>query len=105
MNLHKLRSNSTDLLQTIPYIIKEKENVHMFSVPEDCNKALGMHWHTTKDTLHVATPIIKKRVYVTKRQILSDVAKTFDIFGVVCSCHSDCQGATLTSLAVKHRLG
>ena len=81
MNLRKWRSNSTDLLQTIPDIIKEKEDVHMFSVPTDCHKALGIHWHTTKDTLHVATPIIEKRVYPTKRQISSDVAKTFDILG------------------------
>ena len=41
MNLRKWRSNSTDLLQTIPDIIKEKEDVRMFSVPTDCHKALG----------------------------------------------------------------
>ena len=81
INLRKGRSNSTDLLQTIPDIIKEKEDVHLFSVPTDCHKALGIHWHTTKDTLHVATPIIEKHVYPTKRQISSDVAKTSDILG------------------------
>ena len=44
MNFRKWRSNSTDLLQTIPDIIKEKEDVHMFFVLADCRKALGIRW-------------------------------------------------------------
>ena len=48
MNLRKLGLNSTDLLQTIPDIIKEKEDVNMFSVLAGCHKALGIHWHMTK---------------------------------------------------------
>ena len=49
MNLRKWRSNSTDLLQTIPDIIKEKEDVHMFSVPTDCHK----HWEYTGTRLKI----------------------------------------------------
>ena len=38
-----------------------------------------MHWHTATDNLHVATPILNHLDKPTKRQVTSDVAKTFDI--------------------------
>ena len=51
------------------------------NAPDQCHKALGVHWHTTQDTLHVATPILDSNDRPTKRQVASDVARTFDIMG------------------------
>ncbi len=52
MTLRKWRSNNQELLQTIPEDIRESETVQFFSP----HKALGIHWDTTTDCLHVATP-------------------------------------------------
>ena len=81
MRLMKWRSNSNDLLESIPEEMRETENIQVISAPEQCHKALGVHWHTIQDTLHVATPTLVKEDKPTKRQIASDVARTFDILG------------------------
>ena len=73
MALRKWRSNSGDLLNTIPEELREKETVHLISAPGQCQKALGVHWDTEQDTLHVATPVLLPLTGPTKR---SDVAKT-----------------------------
>ena len=81
MTLRKWRSNSGDLLNTIPEELREKETVHLIFAPGQCQKALGVHWDTEQDTLHVATPVLLPLTGPTKRQITSDVAKTFDLLG------------------------
>ena len=73
--------NSTDLLITIPEELQEKEAMQLISTPGDCQKALGIHWDTGRDTLHVATPVLTPLTGPTKRQIASDVAKIFDLLG------------------------
>ena len=81
MRLRKWRSNSNDLLESIPEEMRETENIQVISAPEQCHKALGVHWHTIQDTLHVATPTLVKEDKPTKRQIASDIVRTFDILG------------------------
>ena len=53
----------------------------MISAPEQCHKALGVHWDTAQDSLHVATPTLDPTDSPTKRQVASDVARTFNILG------------------------
>ena len=81
MTHQKWRSNSRDLLATVPDDLKEKENIQLIVAPRECRKALGVHWHTVEDTLHVATPSLQPDDLPTKRQVASDVARTFDILG------------------------
>ncbi len=81
MTLRKWRSNSPALRDTIPENLLEKENVHTIKAPSECHKTLGIHWNTTTDTLHVATPTLHPDDSPTKRQVLSDIARTFDILG------------------------
>ena len=80
MNLRKWRSNSSKLLSTIPGELREAEPVRLITAPSEHQKTLGLHWRTEKDTLHVATPTFQAAA-PTKRQILSDVAQTFDVMG------------------------
>ena len=56
MNLRKWRINSPDLKSTIPEGLLEKESFKLITAPEAYHKALGVHWVTASDTLHVATP-------------------------------------------------
>ena len=81
MHLRKWRTNSRELRDTIPLELQEKEPVQHISAPHDCHKALGVHWNTQTDTLHVATPDLCNDDLPTKRQVLSDVARTFDVLG------------------------
>ena len=60
MTLWKRRSNSDELLGTIPEALKEAGNLHLATNPIECPKALGIYWNTVDDTLHVATPELKE---------------------------------------------
>ena len=83
MTLRKWRSNSTELKATIPDNLLEKENVQLISAPAACHKALGVHWDTSLDTLHVATSVFSENDVPTKRQVLLNIARIFDIQGWV----------------------
>ena len=43
---------------------------------------MGIHWSTERDSLHVTTPRLNSEDPPTKRQLASDVARTFDILGL-----------------------
>ena len=81
MTLRKWRSSSKELMDTVPANVQESQPTQCITSPHDCYKALGIHWDTTKDTFHVATPKLEDSAAPTKRQVLSDVAKTFDVLG------------------------
>ena len=81
MTLRKWRSSSKELMDTVPANLQESQPTQHITSPHDCHKALGIHWDTTKDTFHVATPKLEDSATRTKRQVLSDVAKTFDVLG------------------------
>ena len=47
----------------------------------DCHKALGLHWDTARDKLHISTPELLPICEPTMHQIVSGVAKVYDILG------------------------
>ena len=69
-----------DLLSTVPEDLRE-DTLQLITTPAECQKALGVHWDTEHDTLHVSTPAVASIASPTKRQIVSNVAKTFDLLG------------------------
>ena len=81
-NLCKFRSSSTTVLQSIPQDLQEKlpvkdvTTLHSSSHP----KALGLEWDSRQDFM---SPSINMSTSYssTKRGIISDVSKTFDILG------------------------
>ena len=81
MTLRKWRSSSKELMVTAPTNLQELHPTQHIASPHDCHKALGIHWDTAKDIFHVATPKLEDSATPTKRQVLSDVAKTFDALG------------------------
>ena len=46
MNLRKWRTNSKELLKTIPIDLRETKKVEITTAPSDQAKALGVHWDT-----------------------------------------------------------
>ena len=82
MQLRKWRTNSPGLLETIPEELRgEKDPLQLLAAAGDCQKALGIHWDTVSDQFHVSTPSLTPNAGPTKRQVASDVARTFDLLG------------------------
>ena len=46
---------------------------------KDSPKALGIHWDSTNDSLYVSVGTISVNEIYTKRQVISDIAMTFDV--------------------------
>ncbi len=83
MVLRKWRSNSSDLLSTIPAVLHDASSSFQIPAPSKSPKALGVHWDVTHDTLHVSIPAIApSTIDVTKRQIASATAGVFDVLGL-----------------------
>ena len=81
MTLRKWRSDSSVVLQAIPEELHETDSHQIISAPAECHKALGIHWSTQDNNLHIATPKLNDDDSQTMRQLASDVARTFDIMG------------------------
>ena len=82
MTLRKWWTNDNNLRSSILSHLLETEETQLIQAPAEYHKAFGIHWRTTTDTLHVATPQLDANDKPTKRQVLSDVARTFDILGL-----------------------
>ena len=82
--LRKWRSSSSKVLSQIPEDMQEKlpvqdlVDLHSASYP----KALGITWNSRDDSMSISTNIAKEYV-ASKRGIISDVARTFDVLGWV----------------------
>ncbi len=76
-----LRKWSIDLKANIPEGLLEKDEVQLISAPLSCHKALGVHWNTANDSLHIVTSTVEDIYLPTKSQVLSDVARTFNVLG------------------------
>ncbi len=86
LTLRKWRSNSTELLASIPAELRETDNSELDISPSDCPKTLGLHWNSKSDTLHVCTPPLIESDPPTKREVASAVGKTFDVMGWYAPC-------------------
>ena len=82
--LKKWRSSSSTVLKQIPEKMQEKlplqdlVDMHSASYP----KALGVTWNSREDSMSISTNISIEYV-ASKRGIISDVARTFDVLGWV----------------------
>ena len=81
MTLRKFRTNSKELREAIPTELLETSDLNISTSPSEHGKTLGLHWDTERDVFHVAAPCLKPAVVPTKRQILSDIARTYDVMG------------------------
>ena len=55
MTLRKWRSSSEEVLDSIPPELREKDNIPLTVTATGHHKALGLHWDTGRDCLHVVT--------------------------------------------------
>ena len=81
MKLRKWRSNSSQVLYSIPADLKETEKEDFIILdPAEYGKALRFHWNTHRDLLYLLIPTIDDST-PTKRVIASTVARLYDVLG------------------------
>ncbi|XP_045541461.1 uncharacterized protein LOC123722953 [Papilio machaon] len=83
--LHKWSSNSETVLSEIPdskKALKGSVNIKM----DDSVKALGIAWKPQSDILELVVNLPRDNDVVTKRSVLSAIAKTFDPLGWLAPC-------------------
>ena len=80
MDLRKWRTNDPALRQLIPEHLLETDAC---PISPAAPKALGIHWDTRADVLHVAVPDLPPpSTKITKRVIASITAGVFDVLGI-----------------------
>ena len=81
-NLCKWRSSSQNVLESIPTELQEKLAIKEETTlqPSAYPKALGLRWDSKEDCMSPSINIIT-RYQKTKRGIISDVSKTYDVLG------------------------
>lgn len=83
MELGKWFSNDSSVLNVITHTEKDQKDVH--EINDSFTKILGMYWNAETDSFHFKINLDedKRTAPVTKRDILSDIARIFDPLGLV----------------------
>ena len=83
--LRKWHSSDPAVLNSIPSELKDPDFQTITIEVDPCTKALGIVWNHASDTLSISIssldPSLPSQVELTKRMLVSDVAKTFDVLG------------------------
>ena len=82
--LRKWNSSNPARLQPVD----PKESHSLFALPEstEYTKTLGIEWNTMTDHFHLTIAKLPSLDNVTKRVLISDVGKTFDVLGWFSPC-------------------
>lgn len=78
LNLRQWASNEPGLLEGLP---EGSVNLQLRTSNDTTIKTLGLHWNSANDSIVYTVKPIKELPKVTKRTMLSDVAKIFDPLG------------------------
>ncbi|XP_015124395.1 uncharacterized protein LOC107046317 [Diachasma alloeum] len=80
LNIRQWASNHPQLLENLP---EGSVNLQLEPDKDATIKALGVHWDSQQDTIVYTVKPVMKTVKLTKRSILSDLAKIFDPLGLL----------------------
>ena len=80
--LRKWNSNDLSVLKEIPEELRDSSEVHTFTDDQKYSKTLGIEWNiaSVRLRLNVSDPPVANKM--TKRSVVSDVAKVFDALGL-----------------------
>ena len=79
--LRKWNSNDPSVLQSIPGELRDSREVQTISECNEYTKTLGLEWNTSTDQFRLTVTNLPPTDRVTKRVVVSDIAKVFDILG------------------------
>ena len=78
--LRKWNSSDPIVRDQIPVELRDARRAHGISDANNSTKALGLEWDVTSDCFHLTVEWPSVNV-ITKRVLVSDIAKTFDVMG------------------------
>lgn len=79
--LRKWNSNNNQVLEHIPHELLENDNVRAISNAFAYTKTLGLKWNTVTDTFQLTIPKFSSSSQITKRVLVSNIAKVFYVLG------------------------
>ena len=69
------------VLESIPADLRDSQATVILSDPDWNTKILGVEWNASNDHFHVSVTELPSIECTTKRSLVSNVAKTFDVLG------------------------
>ena len=79
--LRKWNSNDSSVLKQIPQELRDTNRTQTISEVNEFTKTLGIEWNISTDEFHLTITTFSSDAIVTKRRMVSDVAKVFDVMG------------------------
>ena len=79
--LRKWNSSNPQVVDRIDPDLRDVQPTHQIPTPEDYTKTFGIEWNASMDYFRLAVTPLKEAEHMTKRALVSDIAKTFDVLG------------------------
>ena len=79
--LRKWNSSNPSMLEEIPEELRDSRDVQTISEINEYTKTLGIEWNISTDEFRLTIAESSPNTTVTKKVIVSDVAKVFDVLG------------------------
>ena len=79
--LRKWNSSEQQVLEHIPPDLKDQQSVYQIPNTQEYTKTLGMEWNSASDHFRLMVASLPPLDNVTKRFLVSDIAKTYDVLG------------------------
>ena len=79
--LRKWNASEPSVLEHIPTELRDAHDILSLSESAEYTKALGIEWNAANDQFHLTIAQSPETKSLTKRALVSDVAKTFDVLG------------------------
>ena len=79
--LRKWSSSDPFVLESIPTDLRDSQATVILSDPDQYTKTLGIEWNASNDHFRVSVTELPPIECMTKRSLVSDVTKTFDVLG------------------------
>ena len=86
--LRKWNTSDPEVLNHIDPDLRDLQPTHSIPVPEDYTKTLGIQWNANLDHFRLAVTSIDTGTNMTKRALVSDIAKTYDVLGWFAPYHN-----------------
>ena len=78
---YKWNSSELAVLQHINPKLQDVGDTHLIADVKDSTKTLGLQWETNADQFHVTISQAPSAGEITKRTLISDIARVFDVLG------------------------
>ena len=79
--LRKWNSSDPSVLQAIPEELRDTNSIQAISEDNGYTKTLGVEWNIAADQFRLTVSQLSSSSTITKRSMVSDVAKIFDVMG------------------------